>query len=199
VNAFQTAVADARRAAARDAIINVAIELFSDEGFENVSIEDVAHAVGISTRSFYRYFPSREQVLIDFALRSAGYLPRAIAQAAPTDRRLEALLRAASDWDETTERAFWTYVKITKGLAARYQYVESSVHAGFRRMVTDALDDRWPGHGDNQLLAYVAVAVLDCVSDDAVETNLDRHAKLVEAIDTLRAALIGSRPEPGQP
>lgn len=196
MNAFQTAVADARRVAAQDAIINAAIELFTKNGFENVSIDDVARAVGISTRSFYRYFPSREQVLIDYALRAAAYLPRAIAQAAPTDRRLDALLRAASDWDEATELAFWTFINITKGLAARYQYVESSVHSAFRRMVTEALDDRWPGHADNQLLAYVAVAVLDCVSDDAVETNLDRHAKMVEAIDTLRGALIGSVPGP---
>ena len=42
----------------RSRIQNVALELFDKEGFENVSVEQIAQAVGCSVGNIYHYFKS---------------------------------------------------------------------------------------------------------------------------------------------
>lgn len=40
----------------------IGIALFSDRGFEETSVEEVAEAAGIARRTFFRYFPSKNAV-----------------------------------------------------------------------------------------------------------------------------------------
>ena len=41
----------------------VALELFIEHGYRSVSIEQIAEVAGVSARTFYRYFPAKEDVL----------------------------------------------------------------------------------------------------------------------------------------
>lgn len=51
-----------------EAIEKVALELFAERGFEETPIEDIADAAGISRRSFFRYFASKNDIPFgDFA------------------------------------------------------------------------------------------------------------------------------------
>ena len=47
----------------RDAIYDAAIELFAAKGFDETTVEEVAAAAGISRRSFFRYFESKDDLL----------------------------------------------------------------------------------------------------------------------------------------
>jgi AcrR family transcriptional regulator len=47
----------------RNAIYDAAIEIFSTKGFDETTVEEVAQAAGVSRRSFFRYFASKDDLL----------------------------------------------------------------------------------------------------------------------------------------
>ncbi|MFX6226362.1 helix-turn-helix domain-containing protein, partial [Acinetobacter baumannii] len=51
------------RRAAYAEISGIAMRLFLDQGFEQTTIDQIAAAAGISRRSFFRYFGTKEDVL----------------------------------------------------------------------------------------------------------------------------------------
>ncbi|MBV7264200.1 TetR family transcriptional regulator [Photobacterium sp. WH24] len=50
----------------RDSLIKAAYELFESKGFDDTRIEDITEQVDVSVRTFFRYFSSKEDVLLDY-------------------------------------------------------------------------------------------------------------------------------------
>ncbi|GAB3798712.1 TetR family transcriptional regulator [Humibacter antri] len=55
---------EAARASVHDQIADKALRLFDENGFEATTVDDLSTAIGISPRSFFRYFPAKEDVVI---------------------------------------------------------------------------------------------------------------------------------------
>ncbi|MBS4173986.1 TetR/AcrR family transcriptional regulator [Bacillus sp. FJAT-49736] len=49
----------------RKELIETAIKLFADKGFQATSVQDIVSSYGISKGAFYNYFSSKEELLID--------------------------------------------------------------------------------------------------------------------------------------
>jgi len=66
VRAVTTAVpvarAGRRRVTSRADLEHVAFDLFDRQGFERTTVDDIARAAGIGRRTFFRYFPSKNDV-----------------------------------------------------------------------------------------------------------------------------------------
>ncbi|MGB8407942.1 MAG: mycofactocin system transcriptional regulator [Mycobacterium sp.] len=87
-------VAGRRRSTTQDHITDVALELFATRGFDDVSVDDVAAAAGISRRTLFRYFSSKNAIpWADFDAH-LDHL-RELLDTTPADLPLDTALRSA--------------------------------------------------------------------------------------------------------
>ena len=82
---------------AQATIEETALRLFQQQGYEQTSIQDIANAVMMSSRTFFRYFASKEDVLLEpmHAIQNDGL--RFLQHAAPTESP-HAALRATLEY-----------------------------------------------------------------------------------------------------
>jgi AcrR family transcriptional regulator len=88
----------ARGAEKRDRIYEAAIELYEANGIDAARVEDVISEAGVSWATFFRYFPRKEDVLIEHAARHFRDEVRTAAANGLRDARLRVRT--------VTERAF---------------------------------------------------------------------------------------------
>lgn len=55
----------ARKEQTRDAIRRAAVELFDQHGYDDTTTADIARAAGVSERTFFRHFPTKEEVAFE--------------------------------------------------------------------------------------------------------------------------------------
>lgn len=79
-----------------------AIRLFTARGFDNVTVEEVAKAAGVSHMTFFRHFPTKESVVLDDPYDPI--LERAVRRQDPALPALERVRLAVLDaWREVEE------------------------------------------------------------------------------------------------
>ena len=80
----------------RDRIVDVALELFRDRGFDETTMRDIAAEAGVATGAAYYYFHSKEDLVMAFYLRTAEaereMLPELLEQSHDLRTRLRTIL-----------------------------------------------------------------------------------------------------------
>ncbi len=79
----------------REALVDAAFRLFQDKGFDATTVEEIADAVDVSSRTFFRYFASKEDVVLTFHDEQLATMMEELA-GRPADEPVMTALRHAS-------------------------------------------------------------------------------------------------------
>ena len=88
-----TGLRERRKQEARQAISGVAMAMFEDRGFDEVTISQVAAAAGVSKMTVTNYFPRKEDLVFDRAEVIISSLADAVAARVPGESLLAAVRR----------------------------------------------------------------------------------------------------------
>lgn len=73
------------RKAVREQIALAALKCFKEKGFESTTVEAIASDIGMSTRTYFRYFRSKDDVLLETVLSFTRYFLGSFERALETE------------------------------------------------------------------------------------------------------------------
>jgi AcrR family transcriptional regulator len=190
---FRSRTADARREAGRDVITARAVELFESRDYDAITVSDLAAAAEISERTFYRYFASRDDVLIEFGVRGGSRIPDQLAARPEQEPPLEALIRAIAHRNEAAQEHSRAWNAISARLPAKYAFIGEAVGRRIQEMILPVLRRRLDAEqierGDDILLVGLAWTIVASVT--AVHhTTAYTEPLVLEAAARARAAFL---------
>src|SRR5436309_10967847 len=124
------------QAARRERVIAAAVDLASEGGYEAVQMRDVAAQADVALGTLYRYFPSKDHLLIAALAEQVSTLQRRLAQKPPrgtnaADRVVDVLRRAS--------RALEREPRLTAALVTALSSADPSVAQPSKRSTTSLL------------------------------------------------------------
>lgn len=78
----------------RQEILNAALSLFMQKGFQNVVIGEIAETAGVARTTFYEYYTSKEQILVELVGQVANEIHEIIPQGNNCREKLEDAARS---------------------------------------------------------------------------------------------------------
>ncbi|MDI2124939.1 TetR family transcriptional regulator [Yinghuangia seranimata] len=88
----EVTLAERKRRLVADELARAALQLLAQKGFDAVTVDEIVAAAGVSKRTFFRYFASKEDVVIQF-LADMGTTMRAELAARPAAESPSTALR----------------------------------------------------------------------------------------------------------
>ncbi|KUO15390.1 TetR family transcriptional regulator [Streptomyces dysideae] len=157
------------RATVRAEVVEVAHRLFAEQGFDRTTVDQIAGEVGLSRASLFRYFGTKEDIVLGRLEESGRQIAEALAARPDDERPWEALRRALDVLTRMNEAApeqtlvYLRMLQETPSLRARHHekqlsWQELLVPEIARRLGVgpDRPEDTRPG-----ALAAAALACLD--------------------------------------
>ncbi|MBE3009995.1 TetR/AcrR family transcriptional regulator [Microbispora sp. NEAU-D428] len=201
----------------RQRIADMAMGLFLQRGFDNVTVAEVARAADVSVNTVFNYFRTKEDLFLDRSEESEDMLARAVRERRAGETAVEAVRR---DFFEALDAGDWRYgmsegldlftqrVRESLALQSRVRMLEVNREERLARTLaeeTDAdPDDLTPWLVAAQICATVRAltrhfAMRQMAGEDAALIRADVREHAERAFDLLERGIGGycPRPEPG--
>jgi AcrR family transcriptional regulator len=177
----------------RQALIEAAVRLFEDKGYDHVTVAEIADAAEVSPRTFFLHFQAKEDVLLANADLRVDLALQTIAERRADERLPELLVRAMDQmitdaWDSD----------LSSGLAALRARLAASVPALQARLLqryltaqaelAQALQRAFPDRLDAITASALVGALIGAVSASAL-TALQRGDGPAEVRNAMREAM----------
>ncbi len=185
-------------------IAETGLRLFGERGYEATTLDAIAEAAGISRRTFFSYFRSKEEILLEWQMRgfSAQLREAVLGQpdGTPIDVVRGAMLQLAAGIRTQEFISIDRVMRASETLKARkqasYGLQEQALHA--------ALVERWPDPARShalRLVAMVSLGAMRLAIEAWIQAGGDRGAApfLEEALAQVRAEICGHSETNGVP
>jgi AcrR family transcriptional regulator len=177
----------------RETIVNVALELFCEQGYEQTTIAEIADAADVSPRTIFAYFPSKEDILFCDVPQIYERWTRVLERRGEDVTALDALRDIiAGSLDLGPVELLRKRIVACDETLKRSQRARM---APFEQMMVDAIaKDLGAGPGDIRphIVAAALVAALSAIRDrDLTESFSSEQAKaaLDDVIEFVRGGL----------
>ncbi|MFJ8058190.1 TetR family transcriptional regulator [Streptomyces sp. NPDC096142] len=158
----------------RDALVAAAFQLFLERGYEQTTIDDIVALAGVGRRSFFRYFPSKEDVVFPDHERCladmTAFLSSSGDEHEPVRRVCDAARLVLRMYNENPTFSVQRY-RLTKKVPGLRAY-ELSVVWRYERALADYLRGRFAGRPDGTLHADVVAAAVVAAHNNALRSWL---------------------------
>jgi len=194
-----------KRELVRDEIARAAWDLFGSRGYEAATVDEIARAAGVSRRTFFRYFSSKEDVVVGTSDALAEAVLAAFSRRPPHEPPLVAIQRtlrpvvvsrlAEAGQARAIIRLLRESRTLRRAMLERHARMEERLAAILaQRLGTDPRRDPTPA-----LLAFVTRALMDTAFNVWFDQRpRDPGAMVDDLFRRLRAA-VGRRPSLAQP
>jgi AcrR family transcriptional regulator len=171
-----------------------ALRLFGERGFDAVTVDDIAAEADVSRRTFFRYFASKEDVLLADHQVQLARLREAMAARPPDEPILtalrNALLSITGDFEERRERVILRgrIMRETPSLQARSLVHQKAWEDAMQEMVAERLGvdpvaDLRPGVVAATALAAMRVAFNNWLNAGATGDLIPLTAEALDLLD----------------
>src|SRR5439155_7891645 len=183
-----------------------ALDLFCQRGFDAVTIDDIAAAADVSRRTFFRYFSSKEDVILSDHPKRLDELHAALdcrpANEPPLAALRHAIMSLADTYEEQREHMLrrFTLVSTTPALEARSLCLQRNWETAVTemlaaRMGVDPAKDLRPGVVAATTMAAMRVATANWLARGG---QGDLPVIVAEALDLLDGGLQAAASPPGR-
>jgi AcrR family transcriptional regulator len=157
-----------RRRSTHEALRRAALASFARKGFANVTVTELAREAGVTERTFFRHFPTKEAVLFQDYETQVEWLSEALAKRPASESLFDAVLVSIASFPYDLELVRQAATARTELISAeRIASHMRVVQASFAGVITDFVKDRYRDIPD--LVAEVAGAILAAASVAGVE------------------------------
>lgn len=152
---------ESKRRETSERIIEKGLKLFVKNGYEDTTIDAIADSAGISRRTFFHYFKSKEAILLtahDSGFREA-LKPAMLAESpdqAPIDAAKKCLIKLASRYETRESVIFDRLMQSTEALRAR----KEAVFVETEQILLEAMCELWPATARREGLRLVAMMAI---------------------------------------
>jgi len=175
-----------KRERVRAELAGAALRLFVENGFENTTVDDIVAQTRVSRRSFFRYFPAKEDVVVYWLANVAAELHDDVVRrpaGEPPLRAAQNAIRAMQErWERDQSRSIAVAQLLQKTPALQARYVGSAQTIS-QRALASGLAARL-GVASDALIPRVIAGVVYALAMIAVDRWASSEgSSLVEALD----------------
>ncbi|MEV0849934.1 TetR family transcriptional regulator [Streptomyces sp. NPDC049954] len=188
------------KAPIRELLVAAAFDLFAERGYDGATVDDVVRRAGVGRRSFFRYFPTKEEVVFPDHERVLAdmnaYLEEELLAPDPVGRVCGAALLVTRMYARDAEFSVRRYA-LTRKVPALKSY-ELSMVWRYERAIAGYLERRFAGVPEGGVRAHVIAASVVAAHNHGLRAWLrsggrgDAVTGVDRALDLVRRTWSGS-------